>query len=96
MPRPDSFDFTEYINPIINLIPKVEDFINRFFNGILNVLDKINNTTILNVVGEDGEQYIAQTTMAQAIIDNIKQITQNGNIEINSNTFIILSKALTS
>lgn len=94
VPIPDSFDFTKYINPIINLIPKVEDFINRFFNGILNVLDKINNTTILNVVGEDGEQYIAQTTMAQAIIDNIKQITQNGNIEINSNTFIILSKLL--
>ena len=94
VPIPDSFDITEYINPIINLIPKVEDFINRFFNGILNVLDKINNTTILNVVGEDGEQYIAQTTMAQAIIDNIKQITQNGNIEINSNTFIILSKLL--
>ena len=94
VPIPDSFDIAEYINPIINLIPKVEDFINRFFNGILNVLDKINNTTILNVVGEDGEQYIAQTTMAQAIIDNIKQITQNGNIEINSNTFIILSKLL--
>lgn len=94
VPIPDSFDIAEYINPIINLIPKVEDFINRFFNGILNVLDKINNTTVLNVVGEDGEQYIAQTTMAQAIIDNIKQITQNGNIEINSNTFIILSKLL--
>ena len=94
VPIPDSFDITEYINPIINLIPKVEDFINRFFNGILNVLDKINNTTILNVVGEDGEQYIAQTTMAQAIIDNIKQITQNDNIEINTNTFIIISKLL--
>lgn len=94
VPIPDSFDIAEYINPIINLIPKVEDFINRFFNGILNVLDKINNTTVLNVVGEDGEQYIAQTTLAQAIIDNIKQITQNGNIEINSNTFIILSKLL--
>lgn len=94
VPIPDSFDIAEYINPIINLIPKVEDFINRFFNGILNVLDKINNTTVLNVVGEDGEQYIAQTTLAQAIIDNIKQITQNGNIEINSNTFIIISKLL--
>ena len=94
VPIPDSFDITEYINPIINLIPKVEDFINRFFNGILNVLDKINNTTILNVVGEDGEQYIAQTTMAQAIIDNIKQITQKDNIEINTNTFIIISKLL--
>lgn len=94
VPIPDSFDITEYINPIINLIPKVEDFINRFFNGILNVLDKINNTTILNVVGEDGEQYIAQTTMAQAIIDNIKQITQKDDIEINTNTFIIISKLL--
>lgn len=91
---PEEFNISDYLTPVLKVIPQLENLINRFFHGIINILDKIENTTKLNIVGPDGEQYIKTTTMAQAIIDNISEIAKDDEIVVNSDTFIIFAKIL--
>ena len=93
VPIPEDFEIMDYINPVVNAIPYVEDFVNRTVNGIVNVLGKINNTTKIYRVNENGE-YLESVTLAQAIIDNIAEIVDEETVTINSDTLIIFSKIL--
>ena len=93
VPIPEDFEIMDYINPIVNAIPYVEDFVNRTVNGIVNVLGKINNTTKIYRVNDNGE-YLESVTLAQAIIDNIDEIVDEETVTINSDTLIIFSKIL--
>ena len=94
VPIPEDFDIMSYLTPLIDAMPYVEDFINRAVYGIVNVLDKINNTTKLYRLDENGEQYIESVTMAQAIIDNVSEIVDEDTINVNVDTLIIISKIL--
>lgn len=93
VPIPEDFEIMDYINPVVNAIPYVEDFVNRTVNGIVNVLGKINNTTKIYRVNDNGE-YLESVTLAQAIIDNIAEIVDEETVTINSDTLIIFSKIL--
>ncbi len=84
---------TDAVANIVLSIKNSEDFLNRAFQGLINITEKINNRKELKVINESG-QYIAEKSMAQAIIDNVQQIYTDQGIYANADTIIIISKLL--
>lgn len=78
---------------IINSASAAENYLNRLCQGIINCLEKINNVQNIRIVDENGV-VIGKTSLAQALIDNFREIFTDDGVEVNTDTVIIFSKIL--
>lgn len=76
---------------VINSASAAENYLNRLCEGLINCLENINSNRNIRIVDENGN-VIGKTSLAQAIIDNFREIFTDDGVEVNTDTVIIFSK----